>query len=324
MEALLDLFGSPLVLAADPPWENPDLFAEQVVAGLATGGIYALVALAIVLIYRSTDVLNFAQGEMAMVSTFIAYSIAGPTLFDRMPIWLVLVLGVALAAVLGGAIERIVVRPVENAPLLSIVVVTVGLFILLNSVATWIWARDPLPKSFPSMFSTFDSVDLGIARVSQHHVSLLVIGMGMMVLLFLLFNYTKLGLGMRATAQNKLASQLMGINVGRMLTLGWALSGAVGGLAGMLIAPITLLHPAFMLGVLLFAFSAAVLGGLNSPPGAIVGGFIIGVTENLLGTYTPEQVFGPEMKLPLMLLLLVIVLVVKPTGLFGRPQTRRV
>ena len=309
MEALLELFGSPLVLAAAPPWENPDLFAEQVVAGLATGGIYALVALAIVLIYRSTDVLNFAQGEMAMVSTFIAYSIAGPTLFDRMPIWLVLVL---------------VVRPVENASLLSIVVVTVGLFILLNSVATWIWARDPLPKSFPSIFSTFDSVDLGIARVSQHHVSLLVIGMGMMVLLFLLFNYTKLGLGMRATAQNKLASQLMGINVGRMLTLGWALSGAVGGLAGMLIAPITLLHPAFMLGVLLFAFSAAVLGGLNSPPGAIVGGFIIGVTENLLGTYTPEQVFGPEMKLPLMLLLLVIVLVVKPTGLFGRPQTRRV
>ena len=318
MNTLLDLLSTPLVLAA-PPWENPDLFAEQVVAGIATGSIYALVALAIVLIFRSTDVINFAQGEMAMVATFIVWSIS----ISGVNVWLVLLIGVAVAAVMGAAIERFVVRRVEDASILSVVVVTLGLFLLLNSVAIWIWAQGELPKAFPTPFS-FESANLGIARVSQHHVGLFVIAVALMVVLFALFNYTKIGLGMRATAQNKLASRLMGINVGRMLTLGWALSAAVGGLAGMLIAPITFLHPGFMLGVLLFAFAAAVLGGLNSAPGAIVGGFIIGVTENLLGTYTPQAWFGPEMKLPLTLLLLVIVLLVKPTGLFGQPETRRV
>jgi len=319
MDAWIGLLGSPILLAADPPWENPDLFAQQVVAGLATGSIYALVALAIVLIFRSTDVINFAQGEMAMFATFTVWSIS----IAGVNVWLVLLIGVTIAAIMGGAVERIVVRPVEQVSELSVVVVTLGLFLLLNSVATWIWAKGELPKAFPTPFG-FESANLGIARVSQHHLGLLVVAVALMVLLFGLFNYTKLGLGMRATAQNPLASRLMGINVGRMLTLGWALSAAVGGLAGMLIAPITFLYPSFMLGVLLFAFAAAVLGGLNSPPGAIVGGFIIGVTENLLGTYTPDQWFGPEMKLPLTLLLLVVVLLLKPTGLFGQPETRRV
>jgi len=319
MDAWIALLGSPILLAADPPWENPDLFAQQVVAGLATGSIYALVALAIVLIFRSTDVINFAQGEMAMFATFTVWSIS----IAGVNVWLVLLIGVTIAAIMGGAVERIVVRPVEQVSELSVVVVTLGLFLLLNSVATWIWAKGELPKAFPTPFG-FESANLGIARVSQHHLGLLVVAVALMVLLFGLFNYTKLGLGMRATAQNPLASRLMGINVGRMLTLGWALSAAVGGLAGMLIAPITFLYPSFMLGVLLFAFAAAVLGGLNSPPGAIVGGFIIGVTENLLGTYTPDQWFGPEMKLPLTLLLLVVVLLLKPTGLFGQPETRRV
>jgi branched-chain amino acid transport system permease protein len=307
------------VFLAAPPWENPELFGEQVVSGLATGSIYALVALSIVLIYQSTDVVNFAQGEMAMFSTFIVWSLT----LSGVDIWLGLIIGVAIAAVMGGAIERIIVRPVEHASELSIVVVTLGMFILLNSVATWIWAQGELPKAFPSPFS-FDSVNLGVARVSEHRIGLLLIGVGIMVLLFLLFNYTKVGLAMRATAQNPVASRLMGIDVGRMLTLGWALSAAVGGLAGMLIAPITFLHPGFMLGVLLFAFAAAVLGGLNSPPGAIVGGFFIGVAENLLGTYTPKEWLGPEMSLPLTLLLLVIVLLIKPTGLFGKQAVRRV
>lgn len=304
---------------AAPPWENPRLFGEQIVAGLATGGVYALLALAIVLIYRSTDVLNFAQGEMAMFATFAVWSLwlAG---FEA---WQVIVLGVLLGGAMAGVIERVVIRPVENAPALSVVVVTLGLFVLLNSVATWVWAQGELPKVFPTPFS-MESVDLGFARVSQHHLGILVTGLIIMVALFLLFNYTKLGLAMRATAQNPLASRLMGINVGRMLTLGWALSGAVGALAGLLIAPITFLHPGFMLGVLLFAFSAAVLGGLNSPPGAIVGGFAIGVVENLFGTYTPAEWLGPEMKLPLTLLLLVIILLVRPTGLFGQREARRV
>lgn len=315
---LLSLSQWPVMLA-DPPWENSDLFFEQVVAGLATGAVYALVALAIVLIYRSTDVLNFAQGEMAMFVTFIAWSLT----LAGLDIWLVLIIGVAMGGLMGAAIERFVIRPVENAPVLSVVVVTLGLFILLNSLATWIWFKDSLVKSFPTPFS-LDSVDLGVARVSQHHLGLFIIGVAVMVLLFLLFTYTKVGLAMRATAQNSLASRLMGINVGRMLTLGWGLSAAIGGLAGMLIAPITFLHPGFMLPVVLFAFAAAVLGGLNSAPGAIVGGFIIGVSENLIGTYSPQEWFGPEMKLPLTMLLLVLVLLIRPNGLFGQPVVRRV
>jgi branched-chain amino acid transport system permease protein len=308
---------------AQPPWQDPDLFAEQIVQGIATGGVYALVALALVLIYRSTEVVNFAQGEMAMIATFAVWSIAGPQMLDRFEAWQLLVIGVPIGAALGAGIERVIIRPVENAPVLNVVVVTVGLFVLLNSLATGLYAKGEVTKVFPTPFG-FEAVDLGFAKISQHHLGLLIIAMSVMVLLYLLFNHTKVGLAMRAAAQNPVASRLMGINVGRMLTLGWALSAAVGALAGMLIAPITLLHPSFMLGVLLYAFAAAVLGGLNSPPGAVLGGFLIGVVENLLGTYTPAEWFGPEMKLPLTLLLLVLVLLIRPTGLLGQATTRRV
>ena len=319
--AIAACLNSPVMLAA-PPWANPSLFGEQIVAGLATGGIYALVALAIVLIYRSTNVINFAQGEMAMFATFITWSIAAPTAFDRMPLWLVYVVGVLIAGMMGAVIERVIIRPVENAPVLSVVVVTLGLFVVFNSLATSTWGGEPKP--FPTPLSITEGLNLGFARLSWHRVGILVTAFGVMGALFLLFNYTKVGLAMRATTLNPLAARLMGINVGRMLTMGWALSGAVGGLAGLLIAPITTIHPSFMLAVLLFAFAAAVLGGLTSPPGAVVGGFLIGVTENPLGTYTPEQWLGPEMKLPLTLLLLVLVLLIRPTGLFGRPAVRRV
>jgi len=221
-------------------------------------------------------------------------------------------------------VERVVIRPVEGKPILTIVVVTLGLFLVLNSVATWIWAQGELPKSFPSPLSLLDSWDIGFASIPEHRVLIFAIGVAAMVLLGLLFNYTKVGLAMRATAQNPLAAQLMGINVGNMLTLGWALSGALGGIAGALIAPVVTLHPAFMLPVLLYSFAAAVLGGLNSAPGAIIGGFIIGVAENLLGTYTPHAILGPEMSLPLVLMLLVAILLVRPTGLLGERTVRKV
>ncbi len=304
---------------APPPWENPQLFGEQVVAGLATGSVYALVALAIVLIYRSTDIVNFAQGEMAMFTTFAMWSLH----LAGVNTWVLIVLAALLGLALGAVVERVVIRPVEGKPELSVIVVTLGLFVVLNSVATWIWAQGVLPKTFPTPLSLLESVDLGFARVSQHHVAVLAIGVAVMVALAALFNYTRLGLAMRATAQNPTAARLMGINVGNMLTLGWALSAGLGGLAGALIAPITFLHPAFMLSVLLYAFAAAVLGGLNSVPGAVVGGFAIGVVENLLGTYTPDWL-GAEMKLPLTLLLLVLVLLVRPTGIFGTQAVRRV
>jgi len=308
------------IYLAAPPWDDPDLFGEQVVLGLTTGSVYALVALAVVLIYRSTDVVNFAQGEMAMFATFSVWSLylAG---FEA---WQVVIIGVLLAGAMGGFIERTVVRPVEQAPALSVVVVTLGLFVFLNAVATGIWAQGDLPKVFPALFST-DSVDVGLARLEQHRIGIVITSLVIMGLLFALFRYTKLGLAMRATAQNRDASRLMGINTGRMLTLGWTLSAAVGGLAAMLIVPVstTGLAPFFMTPILLYAFSAAVLGGLDSPPGAIVGGFLIGVAENLFGTYSPDWL-GSEMKLPLTLLLLIIVLLVRPTGIFGERVTRRV
>ncbi|GBD12741.1 High-affinity branched-chain amino acid transport system permease protein LivH [bacterium HR24] len=312
------------VFLAPKPWDDPRLFGEQIVLGLATGAVYALVALAIVLIYRSTDIINFAQSEMAMFGTFAMWSIwlSGVPFFSNP--WALLVLAGLFGLGLGAVVERVVIRPVEGKPLLTIVVVTLGLFLLLNSVATWIWAQGELPKSFPSPLSVLKAVDIGFANIPQHHLLIFGVGVATMVLLGLLFNYTKLGLAMRATAQNPLAARLMGINVGNMLTLGWALSGTLGGISGALIAPVLSLHPAFMLSVLLYAFAAAVLGGLNSVPGAVVGGFIIGVAENLLGTYTPHAILGPEMKLPLALMLLVAILLVRPTGLLGERAVRRV
>ncbi|RLC56861.1 MAG: branched-chain amino acid ABC transporter permease [Chloroflexi bacterium] len=288
-------------------------------SGLATGSIYALLALAIVLIYRSTDVVNFAQGEMAMFVTFPMWSLT----LAGFPPWTVIFIGIALGFALGGFIERTIIRPVEDKPQLNVVVVTLGLFVFLNSIATWIWAQGELPKVFATPFE-FNSVDVGLARVTTHSIGIFVVALIIMAVLYLLFSHTKLGLGMRATAHNPDASRLMGINVGRMLMLGWALAGGVGALVGMLVAPITFLFPGFMLAVLLYAFAAAVFGGLDSPPGAIVGGLFVGVAENLFGTYTPSDIFGPEMKLPLTLLLLVIVLLFRPQGLFGHVQTRRV
>jgi branched-chain amino acid transport system permease protein len=307
------------VLLAPAPWENFELFAEQIISGLATGGVYALTALALVLIFRSTDIVNFAQGEMAMFVTFTMYSLY----LADFPAWSLILVGITVAFAFGGALERVVIRPVEAAPILTIVVVTLGLFVLLNSLATWIWFQTGEPKYFPTPFGD-QSIDLGVARVTRHQVGIMVTALLIAGLLYLLFNHTKIGLAMRATAQNPLASRLMGINVGWMLTLGWALASAVGAVAGMLIAHTTFLAPYFMISVVLYAFAAAVLGGLNSPPGAIVGGFLIGVMENLLGTYTPAEILGAEMKLPLTLLLLVIVLLFRPTGIFGERQVRRV
>ncbi len=306
-------------LLTPAPWDDWQLFGEQVISGLATGSVYALVALAVVLIYRSTDVVNFAQGEMAMLVTFSMWSLT----LAGFPAWTVLFIGIALGFALGGFIERTIIRPAENSPHLTVVVVTLGLFVFLNSIATWIWAQGELPKVFPTPFG-FDSVNLGVARVTTHSIGISAVALAIMAGLYLLFNRTSLGLAMRATAQNPHAARLMGINVGRMLMLGWALASAVGALAGMLVAPVTFLYPAFMLSVLLYAFAAAVLGGLDSPPGAIIGGFAVGVAENLFGTYTPDDILGPEMKLPLTLLLLVIVLLIKPSGLLGRSQVRRV
>lgn len=301
-------------------------FWQQVVTGLATGSVYGLLALAIVLIYRSTTVLNFAQGEMAMFTTFAAWSI-----LQWGEYWVMFPLVLFMAAGLGAFIERVIIRPVEGAPVLNIVIVTLGLFAIFNNIATWRWGG--IPKGFPTppeihvtgiKFFGEGALDIGPTVVSYHDLTIMVFAVGIMLALYLFFQYTPMGLAMRATAQNPIASRLMGIRVGRMLTVGWALSATVGAVAGLLIAPLILLQPPMMMGVLLYAFAAAVLGGLDSPVGAVVGGLIIGITENLVGTYTPKEWLGPDMKLTVTLIIIVLVLLIRPTGIFGRRALRRV
>ena len=282
----------------------------QVLAGLATGGIYASLALALVMIYQATHLVNFAQGEMAMFATYIAWSL----LNAGMPYWAAFLLTVAFAFVFGVLIERIVIRPVENAPVLAVVVVFIGLLVILNSVAGWIFSYTI--KSFPSPFPAA----LGIRYMSPHQVGALAVTLVVLALLYVFFRFTPLGLAMRAAAQNPVSSRLVGIRVGWMLALGWGLAAAVGAVAGMMVAPIVYLDPNMMSGILLYAFAAALLGGIDSPGGAVLGGLVVGVLENLLGAF----VIGNELKLVVALVLITGVLLVRPSGFFGSVQVSRV
>lgn len=290
-----------------------DQFIEQVASGLATGSVYAILALAIVLIYRSTSIVNFAQGEMAMFGTFIAWSF-----LTRMDFWPAFVLALLVSAFIGAALERIVLRPVEEAPVLNAVIVTLGLFLVFNSLALWEWGGIPKPFPSPGIFEGAP-LSLGPATVSRLKVGIFCTAALLMLLMYVFFNYTKVGLAMRATAQNRTAARLVGVNTGGMLTLAWALSAAIGGAAGMLIAPIIFLSPTMMFSTLIFAFTGAVLGGLDSAPGAIVGGLLVGVIQNLAGTY-----IASDIDITIAFAVIVAVLLVRPTGLFGQQQLRRV
>ncbi len=288
-----------------------DAFLHQVLAGLATGGIYASLALALVMIYQATHLVNFAQGELAMFATYLAW-----TLLDAgMPYWPAFFLTVGLAFVLGVVIERIVIRPVEDAPVLAVVVVFIALLVILNSVAGWIYSYTI--KAFPSPFPK----QMALGRFMSPH-ELGAIGVTLLVLaaLYVFFRFTPLGLAMRAAAQNPASARLVGIRVGWMLALGWGLAAAVGAVAGMMVAPIVYLDPNMMGGVLLYAFAAALLGGIDSPMGAVIGGFVVGVLENVLGAF----VIGNELKLSVALVLIIGVLLFKPSGFFGKVHVSRV
>ena len=282
----------------------------QFLAGLATGSIYASLALALVMIYQATHLVNFAQGEMAMFATYIAWALINA----GVPYWAAFLLTVAFAFVFGVLIERVVIRPVENAPVLAVVAVFIGLLVILNSIAGWIFTYTI--KSFPSPFPAA----LGIRYMSPHQVGALLVTLAVLALLYVFFRFTPLGLAMRAAAQNPVSSRLVGIRVGWMLALGWGLAAAVGAIAGMMVAPIVYLDPNMMAGILLYAFAAALLGGIDSPGGAVVGGLLVGVLENLLGAF----VIGNELKLVVALVLIVGVLLVRPSGFFGSVHVSRV
>jgi branched-chain amino acid transport system permease protein len=287
-----------------------EALAFQVLAGLATGSIYASLALALVMIYQATHLINFAQGEMAMFATYLAWSLINAGL----GYWPAFFLTVLIAFVLGVLIERIVIRPVESSPVLAVVVVFIGLLVILNSVAGWIFTYTI--KSFPSPFPA----GFGIRYMSSHQLGALGVTLVVLALLYVFFRFTPLGLAMRAAAQNPVSSRLVGIRVGWMLALGWGLAAAVGAVAGMMVAPIVYLDPNMMSGILLYAFAAALFGGIDSPGGAVVGGLVIGVLENVLGAF----VIGNELKLAVALVVIVGVLLVRPAGLFGSAHVSRV
>jgi branched-chain amino acid transport system permease protein len=289
-----------------------DALLHQVLAGLATGGIYASLALALVMIYQATHLVNFAQGEMAMFCTYIGWALINAGI----GYWPAFVLTVAFGFVLGVAIERLVIRPIEHSSVLSVVVVFIALLVILNSVTGWIFTYTI--KTFPSPFPA--NSFLGNRYMSPHELGSIAITFVVLSLLYAFFRFTPLGLAMRAAAQNPESSRLVGIRVGWMLALGWGLASAIGAVAGMMIAPIVFLDPNMMGGILLYAFAAALVGGIDSPGGAVFGGFLVGVLENVLGAF----VIGNELKLAVALVLIVGVLVVKPSGFFGKVHVTRV
>ncbi|HEX5779684.1 MAG TPA: branched-chain amino acid ABC transporter permease [Xanthobacteraceae bacterium] len=291
-----------------------DLFIHQVLAGLATGAIYACMALAVVMIYQAIDHFNFAQGEMAMFSTFIAWQL----MQWGFPYWAAFFVTIGISFAAGVLIERAIFRPIHDAPILSHVVIFIALFVIINSFAGFIW--EFTIKAFPSPFGT--KPVLGEGLLSAHDAGMMAVVGIVLLLLYGFFRYTRIGLAMRAAAANPDSAKLVGVRVGWMLALGWGMAAAIGAVAGMMIAPVVFLEPNMMLSILLYGFAGAVVGGLTSPVGAVLGGFSVGVVENLAGTFIPY--FGSEMKLSIALALIVAVLMVRPSGIFGRKVVTRV
>lgn len=288
--------------------------AQQIVSGLASGSVFASLALALVLIYRSMGVINFAQGEMAMFTTYIAWQLVQVGL----PLWAAFGLTVVIAFVGAVLLERIVIRPVESKSQLTVVIVTLGLLIIFNGLAGGIWGY--VVKDFPSPFPTTPVAIAGVG-FSLQDIGVIVVSLGTLALITLFFQKTKLGLAMRAAALYPEQSRVLGVRVSWMLALGWGLAAVVGAISGIMIAPVVFLDPNMMQTIVVYAFAAAVLGGIESPIGAVVGGLILGVVLNLIA-YVPW--IGNELRLAAALAIIIVVLMVKPSGLFGRATVQRV
>jgi branched-chain amino acid transport system permease protein len=291
-------------------------FFQQVVAGLGSGAIYAALALALVLIHRATGVINFAQGEMAMFTTYIAWTLTANHGWSYWPAFAATLL---FAFVLGVGIHRVVIHPVERSSVLTVVIMTIGLVLTFNGLASLIWSAEI--RAFPSPFPN-ETWRVGGVAISQQDVGTFGIVVVLVVLLWAFFQFTKLGLALRASALNPEASRLVGVRVGWMLGIGWGLAAMLGAVAGMLAAPTIFLDPNMMQATLIYAFAAAVLGGIDSPLGAVAGGLLLGVGLNVIGAYV--DFVGADLRLPVALLIILVVLLVRPAGLFGKTIARRV
>lgn len=285
---------------------------QMIVSGIALGAIYGLIALGIVMVYKATGILNFAHGESAMISAFVAF-----TFFKLgLPVWAVVALTLLFGALLGMSIERLIIRHFIGKPLLSSAITTLGLYLIFGDLAIWIWGKDT--QELPSLFSAAP-IQIGSAVVSGIDIGIVVTCAVLALLLFAFFRYTRLGIAMQATMENPTAARLMGIPIRRIYSMAWALSHVIAALAGLLVAPLTFLHFSMMQHALHFAFAAAVLGGIGSMPGALVGGVIIGVTSNLTGAYVSSQ-----WKDIVPFVVMLAILIWRPHGLFSVMQIKKV
>jgi branched-chain amino acid transport system permease protein len=290
------------------------MLAQLIIGGLAIGCCYGLIAMAMVIIYKTSNVLNFAQGELAMVSTFFAYTLL---VYLKVPFIAAVLLTVVFAFALGAVVELLFLRPAREPTLLGLIIITLGCEMILFGLAGWIWGSDT--KSLPSPIEDTSIHMIGSVVISDLDIAIFAASLAIMLLLFLFFRFSKLGIAMKATAQDPEAAKLMGIRVKRIYTISWGLSSALGGLAGILIAPITKLDPPMMMDPLLKGFAAAVLGGMTSLFGCVLGGWILGVLENLVGGYV-----STAFKSVVAFLVIVLVLCIRPSGLFARHYERKV
>jgi len=291
-------------------------FFQHVVAGLANGSIYATLALALVLIHRATGILNFAQGEMGMFATYIAWSLINTA---GMTYWLAFAITLVIAFIGGVGVHQVVIRPFAHRSELTVVIVTIALLGILNGAASWIWS--PQEKFFQSPFP-LRVIHVGGVAINIQDLGVIGVSFACVTVVFLLFRFTRLGLQMRASAVAPETSRLLGIRVVAMLSIGWGLAASLSAVAGMMAAQALVLSPNYMLVVLTYAFAAAVLGGIDSPVGAVLGSYILGVGISLLTEYVGW--LGVSLQLPVALAVLLIVILVRPAGLFGHVVVRRV
>jgi branched-chain amino acid transport system permease protein len=292
------------------------IFAQLTVAGVATGVVFGSLALALVLIYRATEVINFAQGEMAMAMVYVAYQL----MLWGLTYWEAFFLTLAIAFVFGVVTQQIFIRPVQGSSVIAVVIVTVGLFILIDGLVEWKWSANQRFMQAPLGNKIYH---LGSVPIARQDLGTIVITLVSVLALWAFFRFTKLGLGMRAGALRPAAARLVGVPTNALLAVGWGLAAVLGAVAGLMTEPAEyVLQPTLMQPVLLYAFAAAVLGGLESPGGALVGGIALGIFLNLVGQYV--HFVGSVLQLPVAFAALLLVLLVKPTGLFGHRTVRKV
>jgi len=288
-------------------------FLQMIASGIAVGSSYALMGLAMVIIYKTSEVVNFAQGEMSLLCVFLTYMVLE---FHGVPYYAAFPGSLLFAIFVGCFLEFTVLRRAKEPNVLGMIIITIGLEMILMGLVSWKFGADP--KTMPFPIGPYDSVTFGGLFISSLEILTFIVAITLMIILFLFFRYSKLGIAMKATQQNSMAARLMGIKTKRILMITWGISSLVGCTAGLLIAPTTM-QPYMMWDPMLKGFAAAVLGGMTSLPGSVFGAYLIGIIENLFGGYV-----SIEFKSVVAFFIIVLILCVKPSGLFARHYVKKV